>query len=104
MTEKPDLAHVDVRYVAELARIALSDEEADRFQAELEDILAYITQLRELDVEGIEPTAHANPRVNVMREDLVRAGLAVDRVLANAPAAVAENRIRVPAVLEEGGS
>ena len=102
MTANPDLAHVDVRYVAELARIALTDGEVTRFQRELDDILQYVTQLDELDVAGIEPMAHATPRVNVMREDQVRASLPRDSILANAPRTLDDTAICVPAVLEEG--
>jgi aspartyl-tRNA(Asn)/glutamyl-tRNA(Gln) amidotransferase subunit C len=102
VTDTPDLAHVDVRYVAALARIALTDAEAERFQGELDDILEYVAQLNELDVSGIEPTAHAVPRVNVMRDDRIADSLDRDRVLANAPRAVGESHLRVPPVFEEG--
>ena len=101
---KTDVAHIDVRYVADLARIELNDEEAERFGGELDAILEYVAQLEELDLEGIEPTAHAAPRVNVMREDEVRAGLDRDVVIANAPADVDEAYIRVPVVIDEGSS
>jgi aspartyl-tRNA(Asn)/glutamyl-tRNA(Gln) amidotransferase subunit C len=50
---RPDLAHVDVRYIADLARLELTEAEVARFQAELDDILGYVDQLRELDVEGV---------------------------------------------------
>jgi aspartyl-tRNA(Asn)/glutamyl-tRNA(Gln) amidotransferase subunit C len=91
-----------VRYVAELARIELTDAEATSFQAQLDDILGYVAQLRELGVEDIEPTAHALPRTNVLREDeAVAAGLPRECVLANAPAEVAGAFVRVPVVIEE---
>jgi len=98
---KPDVTHIDVRYVAELARIALTDDEARRFQSELGDILEYVGQLDELGVDRIEPTAHAAPRFNVMRDD--RAGPTMDRrrALANAPAVVDDAFVRVPPVIEE---
>ena len=101
MADKPDLAHVDVRYVAQLARLTLSDAEAAEFQRELDDILRYVAQLDELDVSAIEPMAHATPLVNVMREDMVRPSLERERILDNAPGVVDENLIRVPAVLGE---
>ena len=100
----PDTTHIDVRYVADLARISLTDEEAQQFGAELDDILDYVTQLNELDVHTIEPTAHAAPRANVMREDVVKQTLEHDAVIANAPAHVEGAFIRVPPVLEEGSS
>jgi aspartyl-tRNA(Asn)/glutamyl-tRNA(Gln) amidotransferase subunit C len=101
---KPDVAHIDVRYVADLARISLSDAEARQFGAELDAILEYVAQLNELEVDGIEPTAHAAPRVNVMRDDVVTPSLDHDVVIANAPAEIDDAYIRVPVVLEEGSS
>jgi aspartyl-tRNA(Asn)/glutamyl-tRNA(Gln) amidotransferase subunit C len=79
-------AGMDVRYIAHLARLELTDEEAALFQAQLGQILAYVDQLKQLDVSGIEPTAHAVPRVNVMRPDEPRPGLSREEALANAPA------------------
>ena len=92
---------LDVRYVANLARLTLTDAEAARYGAQLNAVLAYVGQLNELDVSGIEPTAHAAPRYNVMRED--RAGRSLDQrlVIANAPAQVDDRYIEVPAVLGE---
>lgn len=101
MAHQPDLAHVDVRHIADLARIELSAAEVERFQAELDDILGYVAQLSELDTAGIEPMAQAMPRTNVLREDVAQPSLDRERVLANAPAVVAEVYVRVPAVLEE---
>ena len=102
MAQRPDLAHVDVRYIADLARLELTDAEVARFQSELDDILGYVDQLRELDVTGVEPTAHATPRTNVMRDDVARGqSLARERVLANAPAVVGGTSVRVPVVIEE---
>lgn len=105
MSTAPDLAHVDVRYVADLARIALTDTEAERYQDEIDRIVAYVRQLQELDVDDIEPTAHASPIVNVMRDDVPRLCLSRETVLANAPAVIRDDSFRVPAVIpgqEEG--
>lgn len=99
---KPDLTHVDVRYVAQLARIALSEDEVSRFQGELDDIVAYVAQLDRLDLDGIEPTAHAAPRRNVMREDAVAESLPRDAVMENAPESVDDTYVRVPPVIDEG--
>ena len=101
MDKKPDLAHVDVRYVADLARIALSEEEERQFSAELDDILEYVGQLDELDVSGIEPTAHAAARANVMRDDEPRPVLDRDLLIANAPSTIDAMYVAVPAVIEE---
>jgi len=100
---RPDLAHVDVRYVADLARLALTDEEVARYQGELDDILDYVAQLGELDVTGIEPTAHANPLANVLRDDVADQCMSREDMIRNAPATVEEELVRVPAVIEEEG-
>lgn len=92
----PDL---DVRDVARLARLALSDEEAATFQSQLGRVLEYVEQLGTLDVSGVEPTAHANPVFNVLREDVSRHGLDREPVLANAPHVI-NNLIAVTKVIE----
>jgi len=76
---------LDVRDVARLARIELTDEEAATFQSQLGRVLEYVEQLGKLDVSGVEPTAHANPVFNVFREDTPQPGLERAAVLANAP-------------------
>src|ERR1700727_1933741 len=76
----------DVKYVAHLARIGLTPEEEEKFGAHLSNILGYIQKLTELDVENIEPTAHAVPMVNVFRADEVRPSLSNEEALRNAPA------------------
>lgn len=91
--------NLDVRDVARLARIELTDEETRTFQAQLGNILEYVEQLRAVDVSQVEPTAHANPIFNVMREDVARPGLPREAVLANAPHS-ANNLILVTKVLE----
>ncbi len=90
----------DVEHVARLARLALSEAETARMQAELSAILAYVEKLRELDVEGVEPTSHAVPLVNVMRGDEPRPGLAREEAMANAPDPAGEF-FRVPRIIED---
>ena len=63
---------IDVKYVAHLARLSLSPEEEQKIGAQLGNILGYIEKLKEVDVSGVEPTAHAFPLVNVTRPDEVR--------------------------------
>ncbi len=75
----------DIQYVADLARVALTPEEAQRLGAQLGNILGYVEQLRAVDVSGVEPMSHAFPLVNVTRPDEVLAGLPRDEALANAP-------------------
>jgi aspartyl-tRNA(Asn)/glutamyl-tRNA(Gln) amidotransferase subunit C len=75
----------DVKYVAHLARIALTPEEEKKLGIQLGNILGYIEKLRELDVTGVEPTAHAVPLINVMRADETRPSLSQAAALQNAP-------------------
>jgi aspartyl-tRNA(Asn)/glutamyl-tRNA(Gln) amidotransferase subunit C len=89
----------DVKYVAHLARIALSREEQEKFGAQLSNILGYIDKLNQLDVSGIEPTAHAVPLVNVFRADEVRPSLSNEEALRNAPAS-ANGLFMVPKIVE----
>ena len=91
--------HMDVRYVANLARIELSDEECDTFQGQLDAIIGYIETLTDVDVEGIEPTAHASPVFDRLREDVSRPGLEQADLLRNAPES-AKGQVRVPKVVD----
>lgn len=97
--DRTSTGHIDVSYVAHLARLHLTAEETTTFQAQLDQIVDYVQKLAELDVSGIEPTSHAHPVQNVFREDKVRAGLDLDRVLENAPAVI-ENQFMVPRIVE----
>jgi aspartyl-tRNA(Asn)/glutamyl-tRNA(Gln) amidotransferase subunit C len=78
-------SEIDVKYVAHLARLALTSEEEKSLGAQLGSILGYIEKLRELDVSGVEPTAHAVPMVNVTRADEIRPSLSHEEALRNAP-------------------
>ncbi len=86
-SKTPDLDHIDVRYVAHLARLALTEEEAGLFQRQLDDVVGYVRTLQAVDVDGVEPTSHARPQENVFRADAPREGLDGAAVLANAPRA-----------------
>ncbi|MCX6995709.1 MAG: Asp-tRNA(Asn)/Glu-tRNA(Gln) amidotransferase subunit GatC [Kiritimatiellaeota bacterium] len=92
-------AKIDVRYVAHLARMHLSDDEVARLQPQLEQIVGYVRQLNELDVAGLEPTAHAIPAQNVFRADEIRPGLDHAVAMANAPQA-REGQFIVPKIIE----
>lgn len=74
-----------VRHIARLARLQLTDEEVHRYTAQLADILAYVQELAAVEVANVEPTAHALPITNVLREDVPGPTLAPDQALANAP-------------------
>ena len=90
---------IDVAYVARLARLALSEEEKERYQHDLAQILDYAAKLDELDTEGVEPTAHVLPIHNVLREDRSRPSYDRDKLLANAPEQ-ADGCFKVPKVVE----
>ena len=92
--------NVDVDHVARLARLHLDDAEKARMREQLVKILMYIDTLRALDTEGVEPTAHAVPVVNVMRDDEVRPCLSQEDMLANAPDR-ADEFFRVPRIIED---
>ena len=77
--------HLDLEKLATLARIELTADELARFAPQLEKIVGYIEKLEQLDVSGIEPTAHAAPVYDVMREDVSRPGFGVEKALQNAP-------------------
>jgi len=95
-----DANHMDVSYVANLARIELTDEETMLFQGQLDQVLEYVEQLGELDVSNVEPTAHAMPLVNVLRADEPGVSLDHDAVIANAPAD-RDGQILVPKINEK---
>ena len=90
---------LDVKYVAHLARLALTPEEEKKFGDQLGHILEHIEKLKELDVTNVEPTAHAAPRENVTRTDEVRPSLPHDDALRNAPAQ-ANGLFMVPKIVE----
>ena len=78
-------AEIDVKYVAHLARLALTPDEEKKLASQLGNILGYIEKLRELDVTNVEPTAHAVPLVNVTRADEVHPSLPHEEAMRNAP-------------------
>ena len=94
-----DKEKIDVNYVAELARIELTDDEAERFSSQLDDILGYVRQLEGLDVSGIEAMAHAAPVYDVMRDDQSRSGEGSKSALANAKDS-STDQFRVTRVVE----
>lgn len=76
---------LDVRYVAHLARLNLSEAEIEQFQGQLSKVLDYVAELNEVDVSGVEPTAHTNPVFNVLRKDEPEQWFTTREALANAP-------------------
>jgi len=87
----------DVEHIADLARLALSDEEKERYRQQLSAVLDYAARLEELDLSAISPTATVLPLRNVMQPDETRPPSPREDILANAPA-TQKGCFRVPAV------
>ena len=94
------LSRDEVAHLARLARLAVTDEELDRFAGQLGDVLDAVAQVGKADVTDVSPTTHAVPMTNVTRPDEVTPSLSRDVVLAEAPAAE-DGRFRVPRILGE---
>jgi len=90
----------EVAHLARLARLAVTDEELDRFAGQLEVILQSVARVGEVAADDVPPTSHSVPLTNVFRDDVVVPGLSNDEALAGAPDA-AESRFRVPRILGE---
>lgn len=90
----------EVEHVAGLARLRLSDAELQEFTGQLAAVLDHAADIEALDTEGVEPTSHPLPLVNVLRPDEVRPGLDRATVLAQAPDAE-DDRFAVPRILGE---
>ena len=88
----------EVKHVADLARLEMSPEEVESMTRQLDGILTYVAKLNELDTEGVQPTTHAISIVNAFREDRVKASLAREDTLANAPQQDGESFV-VPKVI-----
>lgn len=88
-----------VKNVAKLARLGMSEEEIDVFEQQLSSILESIAILREADVSGVSPTAHASRLSSIMRTDVTLPSYPPEILLANAPAQE-ENYLKIRAVLE----
>ena len=88
-----------VEHVAKLARLAITDEEKERYSQQLSNILTYIEKLKELDTSQVEPTSHVLPMKNIFREDEVRPSLPREEILKNALDR-AEEFFRVPKIIE----
>ena len=90
---------MDIKYVAKLARLELTPEEEVKMAQQLEAVLSYVEKLKEVDISGVEPTAHAFPLVNVTRPDESTISLSHQEALSNAPAQ-ANGLFIVPKILE----
>jgi aspartyl-tRNA(Asn)/glutamyl-tRNA(Gln) amidotransferase subunit C len=90
---------LDVAYVARLARINLTEDEAKIFQKQLDDVLKYVEKLRQPDVTGIDAAAHDLPVFNMFRDDAPRDWFTAEKALSNAPRQ-AKGLFVVPKVVE----
>ncbi len=99
------LTEKDVRHVAKLARLTLTDAEVERFTKDLGGIFALIEQLGEVDTKNVEPTAQVTGLQNVLREDSIRDGGALpDDLLATSPLPIREHQIETPSAHPSAGS
>ena len=96
----PGLSSDDVRHVARLARLALSDEQVETMREELSAILTYAAEVQQIADADVPPTSHAFPLENVLRPDQPTATLTPAEVLANAPEHE-DGRFQVPPILEQ---
>jgi aspartyl-tRNA(Asn)/glutamyl-tRNA(Gln) amidotransferase subunit C len=94
------IARDDVAHLARLSRLALPDEELDHLAAQLDVIISAVERVQEVAAEGIPPTSHAVPLVNVFRDDTEWPCLTPAQALDQAPA-VEQERFRVPRILAE---
>ncbi len=88
-----------VKHVANLSRLAITEEETEKLTKQLDSIITFAEQLNELDTENIEPTTHVLHMKNVLREDKASKGLPREEVLKNAPDHQ-DGQIRVPGIME----
>jgi aspartyl-tRNA(Asn)/glutamyl-tRNA(Gln) amidotransferase subunit C len=99
VTQMSRITMDEVKHVANLARLAITEEEAEKFTDQLDAIISFAEELNELDTENVEPTSHVLDMKNIFREDVAKPGLPVEEVLKNAPDH--ENgQIKVPAIIE----
>ncbi|MBY0097902.1 Asp-tRNA(Asn)/Glu-tRNA(Gln) amidotransferase subunit GatC [Mesobacillus maritimus] len=88
-----------VKHVANLARLAITEEEANTLTQQLDKIITFAEQLNEVDTDHVEPTSHVLEIKNVMREDVAKPGLPNEEVLKNAPEHQ-DGQIKVPPIIE----
>jgi aspartyl-tRNA(Asn)/glutamyl-tRNA(Gln) amidotransferase subunit C len=93
------ISEEQVKHVAHLARLAITEKEAQMLTDQLDKIITYAEQLNELNTDNVEPTAHVLEIKNVMREDRANKGLPREEVLKNAPEHQ-DGQIKVPGIME----
>ena len=93
------LTKEEVKHVAHLARLAITEEEAEKFAEQLGKITDFAEQLNELDTTNVEPTSHVFPIANVLREDVAKPGLDREKVMLNVKEQEA-GQIKVPSIID----
>ena len=94
------LTQKEVEYVANLARIQVSEAEKDQLSSQLSSILTYMQELNQVNIEGVSPMASVLSQANVLREDEVRESVTQDKAIANAPTAK-DGMFQVPKIISE---
>lgn len=93
------ISNEEVKHIAKLAKLSLSEEEVEKFSTELGQIAEFVEQLNEVDISGVSPTAHVVDKKNVFRKDEMKPSFAREQILKNAPSKEA-GCISVPKVVE----
>ncbi|KGX90218.1 glutamyl-tRNA amidotransferase subunit C [Pontibacillus halophilus JSM 076056 = DSM 19796] len=93
------ISEEQVKHVAQLARLHVTEEEAQMFTKQLDDIISFAEQLNELDTEGVKPTTHVLDLKNVMRKDEPKKWITQEEALKNAPEQK-DGQFKVPSILE----
>lgn len=94
-----ELTKEEVKHVAHLARLAITEEEAEKFALQLGAITEFAEQLKELDTTNVEPTTHVLPLVNVLREDVATKGLDREKMMLNVKEQEA-GQVKVPSIMD----
>ncbi|QUG42952.1 Asp-tRNA(Asn)/Glu-tRNA(Gln) amidotransferase subunit GatC [Psychrobacillus sp. INOP01] len=94
-----ELTKEEVKHVAHLARLAITEEEAEKFALQLGAITEFAEQLKELDTTNVEPTTHVLPLVNVLREDVATKGLDREVMMLNVKEQEA-GQVKVPSIMD----
>ena len=94
------MSSINLKHIARLARLHLSDDEIRFFESQVRQILAFVEKLKEVNVEGVEPTSHPLPLSNVFRDDTVKPPLAIETFLKKSPKAKGRF-FEVPKIIED---
>lgn len=99
-SENKSITVDEVRHISHLCRLQLSQEDIDRFTADLGEIIDYVNQIQKLDTSGIDPTFQTAPLSNIFREDIIKKSLSPEEVLSNAPDRESDY-FRMPRIMEK---